>query len=104
MRWLVGEPDHIFGRLEVSPVVGDAPSLCPSCPRARQLGIPVGREVGESGVCISRHGVQPGGDSEAFTADKFHEHHGFLVLSKTLQKKAMGHLSGREEGVKDIHT
>lgn len=71
---------------------------------ARQLGIPVDREVGKSGVCISRHGVQPGGDSEAFIADKLHVHRGFPVLSKTLQERAMGHLSGREEGVKDIHT
>lgn len=71
---------------------------------ARQLGIPVGREVGESGVYISRHGVQSDGDSGAFIADKLHAHHGFPVLSKTLQKRAMGHLSSREEGVKEIHT
>lgn len=72
-------------------------------PGARPLGITVDRGW-ESGECASLDAcrVQPGGDSKAFITDRLPEHRSFPALSKASKKRVMGHLSGREEGVKSI--
>lgn len=56
----------------------------------------------KSRECDSPDTLLNGGHSEAFIADKLHEPRSVPALSKALQKRVTGHLSGREEGVKGI--